>query len=264
MHTRLISLAAAALAATVVFAAGQPDRPRPDGQPDKGKAGGAGAGVSLDGEWTVVSAAREGSAVTGADKMTVTIKGNVVTFGGTGAGAGADDKSKMRALRLDFGPNGTVRVAEAGTDGKFGTGGTGGTGGDKGGTGTTPPTGGDKGGTGTIPGGTGGTGGTIGTTGTMSGVYVATQDFLAISVFASGTGTGGTGTGGTGTGGTGTGGTGTNPGGTGTTPPAGGTTPPTGGTATPGGAGAGAGLGAGPQMRTHMSVILKRGGGTRP
>jgi len=243
MRTRLISLAVAALAAVTVLAAGQPDRPAPGGQPDKGgRAGGAGdKTTSLDGEWMVVSAARDGTAVDGSDKMTVTIKGNVVTFGV------ADDKSKLRALRLDFGPNGTVRVAEAGADGKFGdsTGGTGTNPGDKGG--TTPPAGGkdtQPGGTGAQPGGTG-----AGAAGTMSGVYVCTPDFLAISVFTSGTG-----------------GTGTNPGGAGARPPAGGTGAQPGGTGTqPGGTGAGAtGTGAGPQMKTHVSVILKRSGGSRP
>ncbi len=245
MRTRLISLAVAALAAVTVLAAGQPDRPTP-GQPDKGgKAGGTGdSATKLDGEWTVVSAARDGTAVDGADKMTVTIKGNVVTFGGAGAG----DKSKMRSLRLDFSPNGTVRVAEAGADGKFGTGGTGTNPGDKGG--TMPPAGGKEappaGGTGTNPGGAG-----AGATGTMSGVYVCTPDFLAISVFTSGTGTG-------------AGGTGTTPAGTGTTPPAGGKNAQPGGTGTqPGGTGAGA-AGSGPQMKTHVSVILKRSGGARP
>jgi hypothetical protein len=207
----------------------------------------------------VVSAARDGRGVDGADKMTVTIKGNVVTFdGGAGAPGGVKD---MRALRLDFAPGGTVRVSEAGADGKFDTPGGTGTGATRPGAGGTPP----AGGTGTTPGAgdRAGTGAGAGRAGALTGVYVMTPDYLAISVFdgaATGPGSGTT-----------PGGTGTSitPGSSTTTPPAG-TTPGTGTTPRPGttpGTGAdrpGAGASAGaPQMRTHLSVVLRRAGGGR-
>lgn len=220
MHAKQIAALATLLAATACAA--QPDRTaRPDksGQPGTGAGRAGDKAASLDGEWVMVSASHGGTAASGANKMTVTVKGNVVTFGGTGGtgGTGASDKATMKALRLDFGPSGTIRVTAAGADGKFGTGtgtgGTSGTGGDKGGA---------AGGTGTRPGG-------ADMPGPTSGVYVLTSGYLAISVFTSG-GTGGT------TGGTGTGGTGT----------------------------AGSGAMSGPQMSTHMSVVLKRGSGARP
>jgi len=259
MHKSLLSAVLVVLFAAAVIGASQPDRPASADQPDRTKAGAtADKAASVDGEWTVVSASRDGSAVDGADKMTVTIKGSVVTF--ASMAGGGNDKSKMRALRLDFGPQGTLRVAEAGADGKFGTGGTGGTG-TPGGTGTnpggrdTPP----AAGTGTQPGGTGTQPGGLGTAGSLSGVYVMTPDFLAVSVFTPGTGTG--------TGGSGRpGGTGSTPGGQNDTPPTGGTGTQPGGAGTqPGGTGSGATT-AGPQMKTHLGVILRRGGsgGTRP
>lgn len=288
MRSRLIPIfAVAAISAALLAAqerpAQQPPGTLPGGQPGA-KAGAPGSQpgsmTSLDGDWTVVSASRDGKAVEGADKMTVHIKGNVVTFAGAPGGA---DK-QMHALRLDFGPRGVLRVTEAGADGKFGTGG------DRpGGTGTPPPGGGtttrpggtgttQPGGTGTQPGGIGGTGaGGLGEHGMLSGVYVLTPDYFAVSVFTtSGLGSdrpGGLGTpGGERPGGLGTppptgtnpGGT-TRPGGTGTTQPGGTGTQPGGtGTGTQPGGGIGAGgLGGtmgGPDMHSHLSVILKKGG----
>jgi len=257
MHKSLFSVVAVALFAATVIGANQPDRTASADQPDRTKAGAtADKAASVDGEWTVVSVSRDGSAVDGADKMTVTIKGNVVTF--ASMAGGDNDKSKMRALRLDFGPQGTLRVAEAGADGKFGTGGPGSTGTTPGGTGSTP--GGrdtPAAGTGTQPGGTSTQPGSLRAGGSLSGVYVMTPDFLAVSVFTPGTGTGGSGR---------PGGTGTAPGGRNDTPPPGGTGTQPGGAGTqPGGSGAGATT-AGPQMKTHLSVILKRSGsgGSRP
>ena len=69
--------------------------------------------TSLDGTWTVVSAARDGKAVTGADKLSVTIKGNIVSFTGSG---GAE--KQMHPLVWNSVPN-TLRVSEANADGKF-------------------------------------------------------------------------------------------------------------------------------------------------
>lgn len=229
MHKNLFTAVVAALFAATVIGASQPDRPGSADQPDRTNAATADKAASADGEWTVVSASRDGSAVDGADKLTVTIKGNVVTF--ASMAGGDSDKSKMRALQLDFGPQGTLRVAEAGADGKFGTGGTGGT--------VTP------GGTGTQPDGRG-------AAGSLRGVYVMTPDFLALSVFTPGKGAGTGGSGG--------------PGGTGSAPRGRDDTSPAGGTGTqPGGTGSAATT-AGPRMKTHLSVILKRSGsgGTRP
>jgi hypothetical protein len=252
----------AAISAALLMAQERPGQPGTQpGQGDKtgDRAGQGGMAASIDGNWTVVNAARDGKAVDGADKMTVSIKGNVVTFAGGAGGVG--DKNQMRALRLDFGPQGTIRVAEAGADGKFGD--TGGTGKDRPGAGGTavPPTGGTQPGAGAAqPGSAGGIGGAD-RHGTMSGVYVLTHDYLAISVFDVGTGTGTGGVRPGGAGGTGKdpqpggagGAGGTQPGGTG----AGGTQPGgVGGTAGQPGATAGS-----PQLKTHVSVILKRSGG---
>jgi len=233
----------AVFAAALVNAQERPGQPgeRPGAGDRPGQAGDAGGTGSLDGTWTVVSAARDGKAVDGSDKITVTIKGGVVSFVG-GAGAGGADKGQMRSLRLNFGPRGIVHVSEANADGKFDASGDTGSGANPG-KGTQPGGQPAAGGTGNQPGGAG-----AGATnrGTMHGVYVMTPDFLAISVFDSDMGAGGTGTT-----------PGTRPGGTGTTPGAGGTTQP--GTSTPGAAGTAGGL-SGPQMKSHVSVVLKRSG----
>ena len=85
MRARLIAiLLTAAFPAVLLLAQERPGQPGGTGQP--GSAAGTATG-SVDGTWTVVSAARDGKAVDGADKMTVTIKGNVVTFA-SGAGSG--------------------------------------------------------------------------------------------------------------------------------------------------------------------------------
>jgi hypothetical protein len=227
---------------------GQPGQPGQQGKVED-KAGQPGATATVEGNWTVVSAARDGKAVNGADKMTVSIKGNIVTFTG---GGGLGDKNQMRALRLDFGPEGTVRVTEAGADGKFG---------DVGGARKDPPgVGGTAvapGGAGTQPGGAGASGDRHGP---MSGVYVLTHDYLAISVFDAGPGAPGPGAPDRvpgkeprpGAAGAQPGGTGAQPGGTATAQPGGvGGTP-----AQPGGI-----TGGTPQLKTHVSVIMKRAGG---
>ena len=260
---------------------GQPTRPgQPGGQPDRDKAGQPGMTASIDGNWTVVSATRDGRAVDAADKLTVTIKDNVVTFAG-GVG-GAPDKT-MRALRLDFGQHGTLRVTEAGADGKFGAPGGIRPGGDRPGgdrppAGNPPPDrrpGGDppaaQAGGATQPGGAaqpdrrpgqpGGDRPGAADRGTMTGVYVLTNDYLAVSVFDAASPGGGIRPGGDrppvgdrpGA---------DRPGGAGQP---GGTTQPATGAGQPGGVGAGqpGGLGAGmgPQTKSHVSVILKRAGG---
>jgi len=320
MTKRLISaLLPTLLAATFLMAQERPTQPasQPGSQPGsqsrtqagRGDAGDRGGLSALDGTWTVVSAARDGKAVDGADKLTVTIRGGVVSFAG-----GDADKTKMRSMRLDFGPHGMVRVSEANADGRFDTTGSGGTGASGagsspggttrpgGGTGTTPGgtgSGTQTGGTGTTPGTTGSqTGGTAGsstggsstagsgTHGGMMGLYVMTPEYLAVSVFDAGAGArpGGTGTtpGGSSTtpgsttpgrtgSGTTPGGSSTTPGGTGTGTQSGTTGSQTGGTGsqtggtTSSGAGSSAGAGAtggGPHMNSHISVILKKNGGS--
>jgi hypothetical protein len=244
MRTRLFpALFVASLTAALVVAQERPGQPGQPGQPGKGgdKGGQPGTATSLDGQWTVVSAARDGKAVDGTDKMTVTIKGNVVTFT---AGVGGQADKQMRALRLDFGPNGTVRVAEANADGKFADPGTR-PGGDRPGGDKDRP-GGERPGTAAQPGGAGQPGGTAATGGTMTGVYVLTPDYLAVSVFDAGTGTR----------------PGDRPGAD--RPPAGAAGQPGTGAGQPGTGAAGADRG--PQVKSLVSVILKRtgAGGGRP
>jgi uncharacterized protein (TIGR03067 family) len=189
---KVYAIVLASLLGGAVGVAQQPDRPpQPGTQPGAGD-----KAASLDGQWTVVSCAKDGAPVDKSDKLTVTIKGNEVTF------AGGDDKTQMRALRLDFGPNGTLRVTEAGTDGKFDTT-------RPGGQPAAQPGGSDQ-------------------KGPLTGVYVLTPDYLAVCVNKSTA-------------------PGDKPGGTGDKP------------------GGQAGTTAGsPEMKSHMSVILKRAtGGNR-
>lgn len=238
----------ATLLATAL-AVGQPptgnDRPgaQPGATPGASAADrpGAAGNASLDGNWTVVSLERNGHPVPNAQNMTVTVRGNTVTFdAGKATGQPVGGQGQMRAMRLDFGADGRVYVTEAGADGKFGTGGA--TPG-AGGTGTTPGAGGSDrpGGTAGVdrpstpderrdatgagsstgtarPGtgagaGTAGAGGTAGTipAGSKSGVYILTQDYFAVSIHeenrpgaSPGLDRPGTGTDRPGTGGTGT------------------------------------------------------------
>ena len=258
MRVRVIPVLAVTLFAALLASAQerptQPDRrPGAGGQPGIGvdKAG----MTSLDGSWTVVSAARDGKAVTGADKLSVTIKGNIVSFTGSG---GAE--KQMHPLRLEFGPRNTLRVSEANADGKFSDPGSR-PGGNRPGA-DRPP--GDRpvtqtNGTGATQPGRSGTDLTMG----LTGVYVLTPDYLAVSVFDGNTmGRDGIRPGADRPGGrpgTRPGGTGTNPGGSGTAP---------GGTSSgvqPGGVGGALPRGTlsseGAQLNTHLSVILKRNGG---
>jgi hypothetical protein len=244
---------------------GQPGQP---GQPGRDKVGQPGMAVAIDGNWTVVSATRDGRAVDGIDKMTVTIKDNTVTFT-SGVGGAAD--MTMRALRLDFGQNGTLRVSEADADGKFAAPGRPGDrppGGDRppdrrpGGD---PPAAAPPGGAGQPgqPGQPAQPGRVADRAGPMTGVYVLTSDYLAVSVFDAPGSPGGI----------------RPPGGD--RPPdrrpgdrspvgdppvgaglPGGATQPATGAGQPGTApGGGIGAATGPQARSHVSVILKRTGG---
>lgn len=172
--------------------------------------------ASLDGQWTVISLERNGQPVPNAQNMTVTVRGNTVTFdAGKATGGAAGNANQMRAMRLDFGRDGRVFVTEANADGKFdatgtgsggrsGAGGTGGTTGAGSGTGTDRPGGTagvdrpstrderrDATGAGSTTGasGTGGTGAGAPRAGepaipagSKSGVYVLTQDYFAVCI----------------------------------------------------------------------------------
>lgn len=262
-------------AALVLAAAQPPDTGRP-GQPGStpgiGQPGTTTGGPMIDGNWTVVALEKNGQPVTDAARtMTVSIRGNVATFnrtgsaaaggttgvqpaGGTGTTAGAGGSSEMRAMRLEFGTGGTIRVMEAGADGKFGAG--------------TPGT---PGTTGTPGAGTPGSSPGLGAqSGVRTGVYVLTQDYLAVSIQDTGTAAGQTGGTGTTLPGTGT----PRPGTTGTDrdrprsdrPGAGTNTQPggTAGAAQPGGGTTVVGDGRLPAQRSYVTVILRRDTGSRP
>ncbi len=60
---------------------------------------------SLDGNWSVLSAEKEGQPMPDAKKMTATIANNTVT-------CNSDSKHDMKTMRLEFGPQATIRVME--------------------------------------------------------------------------------------------------------------------------------------------------------
>jgi hypothetical protein len=64
------------------------------------------AAQSMDGTWTVVCLEKDGQPVPDAKNLTVTVKNGVCTF------AGGDEKNRQKAMRVEFGPNGTARVTE--------------------------------------------------------------------------------------------------------------------------------------------------------
>lgn len=128
-------------AAAALTAAQPPDRP-------------TAAPAAINGSWTVVCLEKNGQPVADAKDMTVTVTDNTVTF------KKRDGTTQMKAMRFEFGPNGTLRVSEPGDDGKF----------------TAPPK--ISGATGT-PGGAGTAGDAHGM---KTGVYVLTHDYLAVCV----------------------------------------------------------------------------------
>ena len=118
--------------------------------------------ASFDGNWTVLSYEKDGKPMTDAKDAKVTIKDNTATFT---AAAGAN-KGEMKAMRFTFGPNATIQVAEANADGKFDT--------------SAPE-----------PAGAG----RPAAAGMKSGVYVLTNDYLAVCIHSDSAraGAGGTG-----------------------------------------------------------------------
>jgi hypothetical protein len=63
---------------------------------------------SVDGTWTVLTFEKNGQAVPEAKNMTITIRNGVATCSG-------DEKSRPKAMRLEFGQNGMIRVTELDT-----------------------------------------------------------------------------------------------------------------------------------------------------
>ena len=80
---------------------------------DKAKPSENAPAVSLDGNWTVLAAEKDGKPMPDAKNMTVTAKGNTVTCSGK-------DGKPATTMKVEFGPNGTITVhetsASAGTD----------------------------------------------------------------------------------------------------------------------------------------------------
>ena len=95
----------------------------------------AGANKSLDGNWTVIAFEKDGKAVGEPKDHQVKIEGNTITCNGR-------DGKAMMTMKVEFGPNGTVKVTD-----------------------TTP-------------------GATADAGGAKAGVYVMTNDYLAVCVHA--------------------------------------------------------------------------------
>jgi len=71
--------------------------------------------MSLDGTWTVVSCEKNGQAMTDAKRMTCSIRNNTVTFATdkTGSNNSSNNSSgDMKTMKLEFGPQATIRVTE--------------------------------------------------------------------------------------------------------------------------------------------------------
>lgn len=110
---------------------------------------------SLDGQWTVVCFEKAGQPMPEAKNMTVKCEGNMITC------SGKDGKPTL-AMKVTFGPNATIRVTELGSDAKPGA--------------EVKP--------GEVQqvGGADRPGDAAGRAGTRAGVYVLTQDYLAICI----------------------------------------------------------------------------------
>ena len=63
------------------------------------------AAGSLDGNWTVLCAEKDGQPLPDIKDMTVTIKGDTITCNGK-------DGKKTMVMRVEFGPKGTVKVSD--------------------------------------------------------------------------------------------------------------------------------------------------------
>lgn len=89
-----------ALILSAMMFAQAPDAPRaePTAKPQ--------ATASLDGSWTVVCYEKNGQPMAEAKDCTVTVKDNVATF------TPKDDKTKIMAIRIECGQNGTIQATE--------------------------------------------------------------------------------------------------------------------------------------------------------
>jgi len=67
---------------------------------------------SVQGDWVVLAAERNGQPVKDAVHMAATIRDNTMTFAVPMNLAGGGDQNAARVLKLEFGPQGTIRVAE--------------------------------------------------------------------------------------------------------------------------------------------------------
>lgn len=137
----------------------QPAQPAQPGQPIRPDQPGAipRAGAmaqSLDGDWQVLALEKDGRAVEGANTLTVSVRNNVVTF------SGGEERNRPQAMRIEFGPNGTVRLTEQGAGDRPGAGA-----GDRpGGLGERPAAGSPT------------------ASGAKTGVYIMAGDYLAVSL----------------------------------------------------------------------------------
>lgn len=86
------------LATAAFFAAAPEDKPKPADNTNT-------PAVSLDGNWTILAAQKDGKAMPEAKDMTVVAKGDTITCSGK-------DGKPATTMKVAFGPNGTVTVHE--------------------------------------------------------------------------------------------------------------------------------------------------------
>ena len=142
-----------------------PQNPPASGQQQPGSQPGQGTAISSplqDGQWTVICAEMDGQKLEEAKLRTVTVQGNTLTYAHDG---------KQCVVRLEFGPNNTIRATKL-SQTSTGSGGTAGS--DRSG-GTA---GSDRSGAGSDR-----TGAASGQE-TCQGVYVAAQDFFCVCIDA--------------------------------------------------------------------------------
>jgi len=92
----------ALLLSTTAFFAAAEDKPKPES--------GNTPAISLDGNWTVLCAEKDGKPMPEAKNMTVTAKGDTITCSGN------DGKAAM-TMKVEFGPHATIKVTETTGDG---------------------------------------------------------------------------------------------------------------------------------------------------
>jgi hypothetical protein len=95
--------------------AAQPGQAGQPGQPGTIPRAGAMA-QSLDGDWQVLALEKDGRPIDGAATFTVSVRNNVVTF------SGGEERNRPQAMRIEFGPSGTIRLTEQGAGDRPGAG----------------------------------------------------------------------------------------------------------------------------------------------